>query len=361
MKRKFYIFIAAIFAMSSCGLQKAVVSQQDIYDDVYLTSEPKQPQKNIIVQKNIQQTQVDTLITDGQNSYDYQNYQDTVYAQNYKNSRPNDDYDDYFGGYDDYDMRMRLLYGGFYPDYWDDWDFYYGSPYYAGRFGYWNGYYDGYWDGYWDGSWGFPPYYYGIGPAYYGYSLYWGYGYYPWYYNHNYYYIYNDYNQNSDYNNNSNRTYGYRGGSVVSSSNSTMPRRRYASRTKSTSTQTNSYAVRNNRRYYNSSRSYTSTRPRTRYYNPSGYSTTSSVRTRRTYTSTSRSIRRRSYNSSFYSYPRTTSYSNNTYHRSYNFNNDAGYSRSSFRSNNSFSGGYSSGPRSSSVSTSTSRSGGRRR
>ncbi len=357
MKRSIYIFFAAILAMSSCGLEKAVVSQQDMYDDVYYTSTPKQTQTNIVVNKNIGQKQIDTLIPNGDNSYDYLNYQDTVYAQNYKNDNSNKDYDDYFGGYDDYDMRMRLLYGGFYPDYWDAWDYYYGGPYYAGRFGYWNGYYDGYWDGYWDGSWGFSPYYYGIGPAYYGYSYYWGYGYYPWYYNRNYYYIYNDYNQNTDYNN-TNRTYGYRGGSVVSSSNSTMPRRRYASRTKSATVQNRTYTYRN-RRYYSSRGTDYSSRVRTRYYNL-GDNTRSSVRTRRTYTTTTKPTIRRSYNSSSYSYPRTSSYNNNTFRRSYNFNNDS-YSRSSFRSSNSFSGGYSSSPRSSSVNTGTSRSGGRRR
>ena len=126
MKKIIYI-LAFIILLGSCGVQKSLLTQQN-YDDVYLTKTPSTTQthvaakqQNKVTQKQVSNIPIDTLYADEYNATN----KDTVAIA--KSSRYEDydldgygDYDDYYGDLYDYDLRLRLLYDGFYPFY-DDW------------------------------------------------------------------------------------------------------------------------------------------------------------------------------------------------------------------------------------------------
>ncbi len=235
MKKLYYIVLVAIsMTLFSCGVQS--IATQQGYDDLYITSEQDVSARNArqngqaLTKGNAQDLDTIDLVNP---SPDLASFKDTAEGYFYLDD-------------ESYDARMRLLYGGYYPDYnfyyydldpwyWDPYwyspyrvSIYYGYPYgfygsYARGYinGYWNGYWDGYylaryWDANWYGSWGYvywDPWYYS---RRYGINYY----YTPSYYYGTYYTAYNDYNGRE-------RTYGHRVSSSVTSSSTPRPRDRY--------------------------------------------------------------------------------------------------------------------------------------
>ena len=390
MKKIIYIFSLIIF-LGSCGLQKSLLTQQS-YDDVYMTQTPATTNytvattKNQVTQKHVSNIPIDTLYADQYSSG--KGLKDTIVTAK---SGSYQDYDldyyddnDYYGDLYDYDLRLRLLYDGFYPDFYD---WYWNSPYYYGWTwggpywsGYFNGYWNGYWDGYWDGTWGYPYMSYCWScPGYYWNSFYW-YGY-PYYY---YYKPDDQYNNNSDYR--SRFTYGHRGGDLTTANNQFINRRRFIAENKRYQTNPSNTQVRRRtsrtNNYTNANRTTRINRNRSRYLNYSEterytntrrYNTNTTTRTsrpvtrysapvRQEYNTNTQTVQRRSrtnYNS--YSYPRST------YRTSENFHSSSDFSRSSYHSNFSSRSFDSFGSRSSSSfggthsSTTSSSSSGRRR
>ena len=225
MKKLYYIFIVSVSLLFfSCGVQS--VATQQSYDDLYVTSE------NQLVNNSSLAEQQGLTKSNAQDLDTIDLLSSPQYAKSYKDTT-----DGYFYLDDDtYDTRMRLLYGGYYPEYnfyyydYDPWmwDTYwyrpysrvtiyygYGYPYWSGYYwSYWNGYRDGYWDGYWDGTWGIyrDPWYYSWSPWYYPNSWYYG----------SYYY----YRNNNEYDTRG-RTFGHRVSSSVTASSTPRTRNSY--------------------------------------------------------------------------------------------------------------------------------------